>query len=220
MIKIAPSILTANFGILEEYLKAIDFAGADILHLDVMDGCFVPPISFGDSIISGINKATNIFLETHLMVVNPLKHVDAFINAGSDRIIFHLESDQHANRTLNYIKEYKVSNGIAINPSTSPNSLEYLLDSCDVVLVMSVNPGWGGQKFLNNTLKKIEKIKEMILKNSLPTLIEVDGGINEITSRLCIKAGADILVAGSYLLKPTSLDKNELKHKVELLKQS
>jgi ribulose-phosphate 3-epimerase len=198
-VKIAPSVLAADFGKLGEEIADIERSGAEILHIDVMDGAFVPPITFGDVMVSTAKRHSSLFLETHLMIIDPDRHLDRFAEAGSNRIIVHVESDAHCHRTLGSIRSLGVSPGISLNPGTPAESVYEVLDLCDLVLVMTVNPGWGGQSFITSSLEKIRKIRREIVRRGLSTVIEVDGGINEETAPRCVRAGAELLVAGSYV---------------------
>lgn len=196
---IAPSLLSADFSRLGEEVKAVEEAGADLLHLDVMDGVFVPNITFGPLVISSLRPLTNLFFDVHLMIVEPERYIKDFAEAGADLICVHAEASVHLHRTIWKIKELNKKAGVSLNPHTPLNVLEYLLEDLDFVLIMTVNPGFGGQKFIKNCLSKIKKLKKLIEEKKLSVLIEVDGGINEKNAPLVIEAGANILVAGSAI---------------------
>lgn len=202
-IKVSPSLLSANFANLEVDLKKVESC-CEMIHLDVMDGIFVPNISFGIPVIKSIRKVANLFFDTHLMIVHPIKYVKDFALAGSDLITFHLEACDDEDEVINTIKKIKEEGkkvGISIKPNTPVETLFSLLlkESIDLVLIMSVEPGFGGQKFMPNSLNKIRELRKFINEHDLKTLIEVDGGIQRDTARLVIDAGVDILVSGSYL---------------------
>ncbi len=199
MIKIAPSILSANFSCLGEEIKRVAEAGADLIHIDVMDGTFVPNITIGSPVVKCIRNCTNLDFDVHLMVEHPETHVDAFAEAGADSITFHAEVARHSHRILQQIKAHGIKAGIAVNPGTSLAMIEELLPDLDMVLVMTVNPGYGGQHFIESQLEKIHMLYHTIEDMGFDCDIEVDGGINEETSKLVIEAGANILVAGSYI---------------------
>lgn len=196
---IAPSILAANFGNLAEEIQSVEKAGADWIHIDVMDGSYVPPITFGDNVVSLAKSVCKLPLDVHLMIVNPEKHIETFVKAGSSRIIVHQEACAHLHRTLAHINNCGAKSGVVINPGTPVESIFDVLELVDLVLIMTVNPGWGGQKFIDSGLGKIEKVRNQIEKSNRKIHLEVDGGVNEETAKLCVKAGANVLVAGSYI---------------------
>lgn len=196
---IAPSLLSANFLHLEQEIKDVEKAGADILHLDIMDGHFVPNMTFGPFIVEQIRSAASVPLDVHLMIEKPQRWIETYIEAGADFLTVHFETDPHLNRSINEIKKRGRKAGVSINPSTHPLLLEYLLEYVDLVLVMSVNPGFGGQKFIENSFKKIEWLNNYREKHQLDFLIEVDGGVNEDNIKALSDAGVDIFVAGSAI---------------------
>ena len=200
---IAPSLLAADFSILKEEITNIENAGAEYLHLDVMDGNFVPNISFGPVVIKSLRAHSNLIFDVHLMIENPDKYVADFVDAGADIICVHVESTKHLNRTIQLIKSYKKKVGVALNPSTSLDTIKYDLDNIDMVLIMTVNPGFGGQKFIPQMLQKIKELRKIA-----PNIdIQVDGGINDEISKFVIEAGANVLVAGSYVFNGNYKDK-------------
>ncbi|MCX6273023.1 MAG: ribulose-phosphate 3-epimerase [Bacteroidetes bacterium] len=194
---IAPSILSANFNNLKDDIEMINQSDADLFHLDVMDGMFVPNISFGFPVIRAISKLAEKPLDVHLMIVDPDRYLDRFVEAGANLISVHFEACIHLHRTIQFLKSLNVKSGVALNPHTPVHLLEDILKDLDFVLIMSVNPGYGGQKFIDHSLNKIEKLREMILEQGLPTLIEVDGGVDLNNAASLKSAGADILVAGN-----------------------
>ncbi len=199
MIKIAPSILSADFAYLAEEVKAVEAAGADVLHIDVMDGRFVPNLTIGPLVVKALRKVSSLPFDVHLMIVEPDRYIEDFAEAGADWISVHAEACVHLHRTLSRIRELGKKAGVALNPATPLDTLEYVLDELDYIVLMSVNPGFGGQKFIPAVLDKIRALKEFLHEQERDLPIEVDGGVNLETVGEVVRAGANILVAGSAI---------------------
>ena len=197
MKKIAPSILSADFSKLGEEIRAVEAAGADWIHIDVMDGRFVPNITIGPHPVKSLRKITRLPFDVHLMIENPERYIDSFADAGSDVITVHVEAASHLHRVVSQIKEKGIKAGVSLNPATSLTQIEPILSDIDILLVMTVNPGFGGQKFIEGSLSKIRKAKEMVSSLAPGVAIEVDGGVTLDNIRSIVDAGADIIVAGA-----------------------
>lgn len=201
MKKIAPSILSADFSKLGEEILAVEEAGADLIHIDVMDGHFVPNITIGPVVIASLRKVTNLPFDVHLMIENPEKFIEAFAAAGSDMITVHVEATDHLHRTITLIKEQGIKAGVSLNPATPLTQIEQIIEDVDLLLVMTVNPGFGGQNFIETMLPKIQKAREMINAVSPDVLLEVDGGTTLNNIKSIADAGAEIIVAGASVFK-------------------
>jgi ribulose-phosphate 3-epimerase len=206
-VRIAPSILSADFGRLAEEVRAVEAAGADWIHVDVMDGRFVPNLTLGPPIVKALRKATKLPLDVHLMMVEPERYLEDFAKAGADRLTVHVEACPHLHRTLQHIRHLGKLAGVALNPATHESTIAYALEGADLVLVMSVNPGFGGQAFIPEVLPKMRAIARMVAERGLKVDLEVDGGVAEETAARVTEAGARVLVAGNAVFtKPSYAD--------------
>ena len=210
---VSPSLLAADFTNLAEEIKRTEVAKADMLHLDVMDGIFVTNLSFGVPVVAALRKITDITFDTHLMTQDPIRLIEKFAKAGSDYITFHYESDSNVKDTIALIKSFGVKAGISVKPKTDITEIYPYLNDLDLVLIMTVEPGYGGQSFMEDMLPKISALRKEIDNRGLKTIIEIDGGINDKTGKLCVDNGADALVAGTYLYAS-----DEMTERTELLK--
>lgn len=209
MVKIAPSMLSADFLKLGEQIERVEKGGADFLHIDVMDGRFVPNISFGFPLIKPLRKVSNLVFDVHLMIEEPSKYIDEFISSGADIITVHYEADRHIHRTISYIKSKGIKAGVSINPGTPVSVLKDVIEDVDMVLIMSVNPGFGGQSFIKNSLNKIKEVKSLAASmNNKEILIQVDGGVDATNAKEIVNAGANVLVAGSAVFKNDKIEEN------------
>jgi len=196
-IHLAPSLLAADFGHLADAVAALEDSGTERLHIDVMDGVFVPNFTFGTDTVRALRRVTDLPLEMHLMIVEPERHIETFAAAGADGITVHYEASPHLHRTLTQIRELDCRSGAAINPSTPASCLDDVLEFCDLALVMTISPGFGGQKLIPRMLSKVERVRAEIERQGLPTEVEVDGGVDASNAKACVDAGADVLVAGT-----------------------
>lgn len=215
MKKLAPSILSADFSRLGDEIRAVEEAGADYIHIDVMDGHFVPNITVGPLVVETARTATSLPLDVHLMISDPDRYIKDFVQAGSSLISVHVETCPHLQRTLNFIREQGAKPAVVLNPSTPPAALEYILEDVDMVLIMTVNPGFGGQRFIPAMLPKIQKVRKLIDEKNLPVAVEVDGGINLQNIREVARAGADVVVAGSAVFKSS-----DVRETIRLMKEA
>ena len=206
MIKLAPSILSADFARLLEDVKKVEKAGCEYLHIDVMDGHFVPNITLGPAIVKSLRRDVNMVFDTHLMIENPDQYIKEFVDAGCDIIVVHQEACRHLHRTIQNIKSYNVKVGVALNPATSIESIKHIIEDVDMVLIMTVNPGFGGQSFIESMLEKIKELKQLIDDKNLNVDIQVDGGIKPDNIHKVVEAGANIIVAGSAIFNSENIE--------------
>jgi ribulose-phosphate 3-epimerase len=210
-VKLAPSILTADFGHIADQIRAAEDGGADYIHLDVMDGHFVPPITFGPLLVSAVSKVTRLPLDVHLMIEEPDRQFEEFADAGADIINFHVEATKHADRLLRRIHALNKRGGICLNPATPLSSIENVLDVADQVMVMAINPGWGGQKIIPAMIDKVRRLRGMLDERGVSPDIEVDGGVKANNAGACISAGATVLVCGSSVYNSEASPRENLR---------
>ncbi|MDQ0215081.1 ribulose-phosphate 3-epimerase [Oikeobacillus pervagus] len=199
MVKIAPSILSANFAKLGEEIKEVEQGGADYIHIDVMDGHFVPNITMGPIVVEAIRPITKLPLDVHLMIENPDLYIEDFAKAGADYITVHVEACPHLHRTIQLIRSFGAKPGVVLNPATPVETIQHIIEDVDLVLLMTVNPGFGGQSFIHSVVPKIRQVKDLVDSKGLSVEIEIDGGVNKETAKICVDAGANVLVAGSAI---------------------
>lgn len=214
-ILVEPSLLSADFGQIASEAKRIEKAGADAIHIDIMDGHFVPNLTLGPRAVASVNRATDLFLDVHLMIYNPFNFVESFVKAGADRITFHIEATEDVEDTIAYIKKCNIEVGLAFCPETSHEMVTPFLDQVDLILLMTVHPGFGGQAFMPEVLEKVRFTRHAAEKRELDLKIQVDGGIDDQTALECVQAGADVLVSGTHLMGAKNL-KSEIKKLREL----
>ena len=206
MIKLAPSILSADFAKLLEDVKKVEKAGCEYLHIDVMDGHFVPNITLGPGIVKSLRKDVNMVFDTHLMIENPDNYIKDFVDTGSDLIVVHVEACRHLHRTIQNIKSYNVKAGVALNPATPIETIKHVLQDVDMVLIMTVNPGFGGQSFIESMIEKIKELKQIIDEKNLNVDIQVDGGIKPSNINQVVEVGANVIVAGSAIFNSENIE--------------
>lgn len=208
MIKISPSILSADFAKLGEQIERLNSSDVEMVHIDVMDGSFVPNITFGAPVMKCIRKYTDKIFDVHLMIEEPARYIEDFVKAGADIITVHYEADRHIDRTVNYIKSFGVKAGVALNPGTPVSGLENIINSVDMVLIMTVNPGFGGQKYIEYCSEKVKEVKALSEKRNKELMIQVDGGIDASNIKYVVECGANVIVAGSAVFKNDAIEEN------------
>lgn len=208
MIKISPSILSADFAKLGEQIERLNSSNVEMVHIDVMDGSFVPNITFGAPVMKCIRKYTDKIFDVHLMIEEPARYIEDFVKAGADIITVHYEADRHIDRTVNYIKSFGVKAGVALNPGTPVSVLENIINSVDMVLIMTVNPGFGGQKYIEYCSEKVKKVKALSEKRNKELMIQVDGGVDASNIKYVVECGANVIVAGSAVFKNDAIEEN------------